>query len=263
MSDMRMWSHKFITEFIELYKSFPCLYNFKSEGYTHKQLRNTCYNKMVEKLKEIDPTATKDSVVKKIGNMRSSYRKELKKVKRYKRNGSVYEPSLWYFHLLDFLYDHEVSRSRNANTSQEDNNEDEEEVNDEDDTYESYSKLQSPEEQTTDLDPLALPNLSETPLPHLSASSVSKRILGKRKIEESQSKQDIEFDFVDDKLQQTQNKYTNYGAYISDELNDLSPTMAIYCQKLINDAIFEAKCGNLSRRSRIWTPPETTNVPLT
>lgn len=74
MNDMQMLPHKFTTAFIELYKSFPCLYNVKSEGYAHKELRNTCYSKMVDKPKEIDPIPTKGSVVNKIDNMRSSYR---------------------------------------------------------------------------------------------------------------------------------------------------------------------------------------------
>jgi hypothetical protein len=73
---------------------------------------------LVDKLKEVDASATKDSVVKKISNMHSSYRKELKKVKDSKRSGSegeVYEPSPWYFHLLDFLYEQEISRNSISN----------------------------------------------------------------------------------------------------------------------------------------------------
>nr|CAH7743164.1 unnamed protein product [Callosobruchus chinensis] len=80
MSDMRMWSHEFITEFIDLYKSLPCLYEIKSKDYLNKAMKLSAYNQLVEKLKTIDPTAPKDTVVQKIINMRSSYRKELKKI---------------------------------------------------------------------------------------------------------------------------------------------------------------------------------------
>jgi hypothetical protein len=50
--------------------------------------------------------------------MRSSYRKELKKVAQCKKSGAsgeVYEPSLWYFHMLDFLYDQEIPRGSISN----------------------------------------------------------------------------------------------------------------------------------------------------
>jgi hypothetical protein len=78
MNDMRTWYTQFITEFIEIYKSFPCLYDIKIKEYSNKQLKNTAYGKLVDKLKEVDASATKNSVVKKISNMPSSYRKELK-----------------------------------------------------------------------------------------------------------------------------------------------------------------------------------------
>jgi hypothetical protein len=39
MNDMRTWSTQFIIEFVEIYKSFPCLYNIKSKEYFKKQLK--------------------------------------------------------------------------------------------------------------------------------------------------------------------------------------------------------------------------------
>lgn len=128
---MRTWSHEFIAEFIELYRSLPCLYDIKSKQYLNKPLKLAAYNKMVEKLKTVDPAATKDMVVKKINNMRSSYRKELKKIKESKRSGSsgeVYETSLWYFHLLDFLYEHEIPRKSKSNMQDMESNSEDDEV---------------------------------------------------------------------------------------------------------------------------------------
>ena len=58
---MRMWSTQFVTEFTEIYKSFPCLYNIKSKEYSNKHLKNTAYAKLIEKLKEVDENATKDN----------------------------------------------------------------------------------------------------------------------------------------------------------------------------------------------------------
>nr|CAH7740073.1 unnamed protein product [Callosobruchus chinensis] len=129
MTDMRLWSHEFIAEFINLYKSFPCLYEIKSKDYLNKGMKLSAYNQFVEKLKTLDPTATKDTVVKKINNMRSSYRKELKKIRESRRTGSsgeIYASSLWYFHLLDFLYDQEVPRKSHSNMEEEESSQDDE-----------------------------------------------------------------------------------------------------------------------------------------
>lgn len=72
MADMRTWSHDFIEEFTQLYRSLPCWYDIKSKQYLNKPLKLDAYNKLVEKLKTVDPVARKDMVVKKINNMRKA-----------------------------------------------------------------------------------------------------------------------------------------------------------------------------------------------
>jgi hypothetical protein len=39
MNDRRTWSTQFIAELVEIYKSFPCLYNIKSKEYSNKQFK--------------------------------------------------------------------------------------------------------------------------------------------------------------------------------------------------------------------------------
>lgn len=109
MTDMRTWPHDFITEFINLYRSLPCLYDTKCKQYSNKQLKAAAYAKLVEKMRQVDLFATRDDVIKKINNMRSSYRKEAKKIEIGRMTGEPYEPTLWYFHMLDFLYDNNDS----------------------------------------------------------------------------------------------------------------------------------------------------------
>lgn len=68
---------------------------------------------------KVEPAATRDTVKKKINSIRSSYRKEKKKVDASTRSGAatedIYEPSLWYFHLLEFLNDQETPRQSTSN----------------------------------------------------------------------------------------------------------------------------------------------------
>jgi len=114
MTDLRQFNRKFLLEFIELYRSYPCLWKIKSREYSDRIKKDRAYEQLVEKLKEVDENATKETVKKKIDSMRGCYRKELKKVKHTKRSGTgtegVYIPRLWYFDELGFLSDQENTR---------------------------------------------------------------------------------------------------------------------------------------------------------
>lgn len=91
-----------ITEFIDIYKSKPCLWKVKCDEYHDRDKRNAAYKKLLEKLQEIESEATVDVVKKKINNLRSNVRKELKKSWLLKKSGAstddvYYKPALWYF----------------------------------------------------------------------------------------------------------------------------------------------------------------------
>ncbi|XP_045138886.1 uncharacterized protein LOC123520565 [Portunus trituberculatus] len=102
----------FWSEFINLYKKSPCLWKISSFEYSNKTKKAAAYDILVNKLKEKDETATKDTVTKKINNLRSSFRKEHKKVMRSMESGAsgddVYQPTLWYYDMLLFLKDQEM-----------------------------------------------------------------------------------------------------------------------------------------------------------
>lgn len=95
--------HKFMTEFILLYKSMPCLWRKQSKEYHIRSLRSKSYKSLILKLREMDPTADRLSVVKKINSLRSNLRKEKNKVAIQAKQGVVYKPKLWYYRLFDFL----------------------------------------------------------------------------------------------------------------------------------------------------------------
>jgi len=102
----------FWLEFIALYQPFPELWKIKSEVYKNRIKKDAAYEKLVEKMKEIDPQANRDLVRAKINSLRTSYSRELKKVKASQKSGAgtddIYEPSLWYFNEIDFLRDHKT-----------------------------------------------------------------------------------------------------------------------------------------------------------
>ncbi|XP_067616601.1 uncharacterized protein [Eurosta solidaginis] len=106
-----MENKRFWCEFFDLYRELPALWKIKSADYSNRTLKSSSYQKMVEKLKEIYPEANREMAVKKINSFRTTYRKELKKVKDSQKLGAgtddIYEPILWYYDKLSFLEDQE------------------------------------------------------------------------------------------------------------------------------------------------------------
>lgn len=120
MADLRLFSRSFITEFIRLYKSFPCLWKVGSREYSDRAKREQAYDALVAKYREVDRMATRDEVKKKLYGLRSSYRREMAKLKNSIRTGTtlddVYKPTLWYFYLFDFLSEHETLKEPTSTT---------------------------------------------------------------------------------------------------------------------------------------------------
>jgi hypothetical protein len=98
--------------FIEAYRSLPELWDTENRHYSNRVKKAAAYDNLIEKLKVLEPDASRESVVKKINNLRSTFRKELKKVNDSKRSGTsaddLYVPSLWYYNELLFLVGQET-----------------------------------------------------------------------------------------------------------------------------------------------------------
>ena len=96
-----------LKRFILLYE-LPELWNSASPSYSNKYKRNEPLAKLLVIYKEIKRDAKVADVRKKINTLRSNCRRELNRIKAYKRSGSatdeVYKPSSWVFYALKFLH---------------------------------------------------------------------------------------------------------------------------------------------------------------
>lgn len=114
-----------LEEFIDIYRSEPCLWQVKNKFYHDRNKREAAYTKLVAKLKEIEPEASKETVQKKINNLRSAVRKEKKKIDSSKKSGTspdeIYKPTLWYYDLFSFLGDQDIPASSTSNLDDEEN----------------------------------------------------------------------------------------------------------------------------------------------
>jgi hypothetical protein len=64
-SDLRKRNRDVLEEFIRIYQSEQCLWRIKSKEYHDKAKRDAAYQRLQEQLKQIDPSADRDKVVKK------------------------------------------------------------------------------------------------------------------------------------------------------------------------------------------------------
>lgn len=105
-------------KFIELYRSYECLWNTENEHYKNRDARNTALNDFAKELdiKEFGPK----EITAKIKNIRSQYLQERKKVRSSLGTGvgagNVYVPKLsWYNYLDTFLRKSSEFRSTVSN----------------------------------------------------------------------------------------------------------------------------------------------------
>ncbi|XP_069625603.1 uncharacterized protein [Ranitomeya imitator] len=112
MSTECLMNPDFLIEFIEMYRSLPCLWKVKSSEYSNRQKKSEAYEKLLSLCKSVCPSATVELVKHKIANLRTVFKKELKKVESSIQSGAsgdeVYIPRLWYFDLLKFTIDQEI-----------------------------------------------------------------------------------------------------------------------------------------------------------
>lgn len=108
-------SRKFLKEFILLYRNLPCLWHVNNTGYKDRRTRNRAYDALVDKLKEVNVGADRDMVLRKINVLRTTFRREYKKVRASEWNHprARYKTNLWWYDLMLFVVDQYNSQTRN------------------------------------------------------------------------------------------------------------------------------------------------------
>lgn len=100
-------NQRFIRDLIEAYRVQPALWKVKSAEYKDKTMKKHAYDVLIQKCRNYVHDADREFVRTKINSLRTSYRKEYKKVKASQQTAScleeVYKPHLWYYDLLSFL----------------------------------------------------------------------------------------------------------------------------------------------------------------
>lgn len=122
MSNNKATERAFILECIRVYKSLPALWNCKCKGYSNRQEKNEAYDVLIKKFREKYPESTREDVTRKINSLRTNFRKEVKRINGWNRNGSGTddgeEPTLWYFEEMSFLRDQDDSQKSNKTVDQ-------------------------------------------------------------------------------------------------------------------------------------------------
>ncbi|XP_030370678.1 uncharacterized protein LOC115621229 [Scaptodrosophila lebanonensis] len=106
LNDLRSYSRHWLSEFIDQYQEEECLWQPKHQDYSNHGARNKSYDRLVEKLKEVEPHPDRAMVVRKINSLRSAFRREYRK----SSNKSDYETRLWYYDKLLFIAGHKPKR---------------------------------------------------------------------------------------------------------------------------------------------------------
>ncbi|KAG9472719.1 hypothetical protein GDO78_017772 [Eleutherodactylus coqui] len=102
---------EYLREFIEVYRSFPCLWKVNCPDYSNRLKKSQAYKTLMKIVQKHLPEHQVDQkmVKAKIQSLRTVYRKELNKVEHSIRAGAsadeVYRPKLWYYDLLSFTRD--------------------------------------------------------------------------------------------------------------------------------------------------------------
>ncbi|XP_073419487.1 uncharacterized protein [Dendrobates tinctorius] len=246
----RAGAHKFLKEFIDMYRSFPCLWNVKISDYSNKQKRLKAYESMVNLCRSVCPSANIQFVKHKIANLRTVFKKEFNKVQVSRKTATsaddVYVPRLWYFDLLKFTIgqDSPIEGSSNSGESQEYRQEDEpvEETMEilEDSTNVSQVTSNSQSEDV-DYDP-------QEDMP----------FIRKRKKGKLYNDDDLSNELLSQAaaiLSKNNDEYDAFGVTVASKLRRMEEKQRLVAEVLVMDVLYKGMLNQLSEESYIADYP--------
>ncbi|XP_023311010.1 uncharacterized protein LOC111691845 [Anoplophora glabripennis] len=244
-----------ISEFIECYKSEPCLWRIKCKEYHDRGKREAAYKKLVEKLKEIDPAANKDAVIKKVNNLRSNVRKEKKKYGDSIKSGAsadtVYHPKLWYYDLFDFLSDQETPRESTSNLDPVEENSSEiwsTQENENSHIADDLNSTSCERPSTTDNAGSSTENENVPCSSGEGNTFIARSRPGKQKRSQDSLTNEV-LTTVRDHFKRPylqEDRFDIIAKSFAIKLRELDKRQSLIAEKLINDVIFEAELGHLT-----------------
>ncbi|XP_078038570.1 uncharacterized protein LOC144470867 [Augochlora pura] len=265
--DLVGYTHDFLTEFIQLYRSFPCLWQVRYKGYKDRLLRNRAYDALVQKLREVNPVADKETVIRKINTLRTAFRREYKKVRSSQRmikNPRMrYRSSLWYYDILKFVAE------QNEGSSPED---DREMVKNPTVPVDGYHEPMFVQADVDKIEPPSpVPSREPSPEPTFQPVILETEGSYARRISSSVSGVDV----FKRKLQQenypdrpvkeptremsprpfatcvTDDEFDTFGRYVANKLRKSMPRQSIIAEKMIADVLLRANLGTLDETTSL------------
>ncbi|XP_031847777.1 uncharacterized protein LOC116433635 [Nomia melanderi] len=265
--DLIGYTHDFLTEFIQLYRSFPCLWQVRYKGYKDRLLRNRAYDALVLKLREVNPVADKETVIRKINTLRTAFRREYKKVRsshRMVKNPRLrYRSSLWYYDILKFVAEQNEGSSAEEDrdivknpTIPMDGYQEPMFVQTEVDKIEPPSPVPSPEASP---DPNFQPVILETEGSYARriSSSVSGVDVFKKKLQQENYQDRQSNDPTREASPRpfaacvTDDEFDTFGRYVANKLRKSMPRQSIIAEKIIADVLLRANLGTLDETTSL------------
>uniref|UniRef100_A0A182XJ44 MADF domain-containing protein n=1 Tax=Anopheles quadriannulatus TaxID=34691 RepID=A0A182XJ44_ANOQN len=108
------WRRDATEQLIQSYKKHPVLYDMRHPRYYNKTFRGKALSEIVDDVQQVRPDTSMKDVLRKIQTMRTQFGQELTKTRRHSMNGSMYQPTVWWYESLSFLQNHIKHRSVDA-----------------------------------------------------------------------------------------------------------------------------------------------------
>ncbi|CAH0559891.1 unnamed protein product [Brassicogethes aeneus] len=253
MADIRHVTKEVLAEFIEIYRSHPALWKVKSKEYVNRNLKNLGYDALVEFYQKIDPNADRNLVSRKIQSMRGSFRKELKKFERSCASGDdQYVPSLWYFDLLMFTREDEMSTESfdymaNSPSSPEETSTSEVIVNLDENSTENSQMFVCSEEQ-----PRAVPRKEKKKVKRNEMDFKTPAKRAKIKVTPHEMQQQSSTDALKNCGEESDS--TTFGKFVAIKHAKLNETQKMYAESLIMKILHKAALNKLTEDTSILEP---------